>query len=271
MPEVVPAGEDVPAQVLLGDVGTEGRQPAVPDLPDLLREELLPGLLHGGHQPVDGLAQGVELGLVVRHDPNGAVLVEVPRDLGEGEAVAGDLLHGELEEGLVVGLEVDLAAGGEHLAVALQEVPVGQAAAGVAPVGPGIAEVDVDPVHLAGGKEEGQLVGVGVQEEDVMEPGVPAALHGHHHGVRHHLDGDEQHVRLRRGGAGGEAALAAAQLHPELPGPRHQGAPLAGHGIGVGDEVVGTALHPGQQVFLLAHSHGGILLCGPAGGGGVIP
>ena len=101
-----------------------------------------------------------------------------------------------------------------------------------------------------------------------MESRVPVALHGHHHGVRHQLNGEEQHIRLRRGGTGGKTALAAAQLHPELPGLWHQRAPLAGHGVGIGDEVVGAALHPGQQVFFLAHSHGGILLCGPAEAGG---
>ena len=130
-----------------------------------------------------------------------------------------------------------------------------QAALGMALAGPGIAEVDVDPVHLAGGEELGELVGVGVHEKHIDETVIHAPLHGHHHGVRHHLNGDEQHIRLCRSGAVGEAALAAAQLYPQLPGLGHQIPPVAPVLIGVPDQLRGAALHSGDQILLLPHSH----------------
>ena len=44
----------------------------------------------------------------------------------------------------------------EHLAVLEQEVPVGQPPLGVALGGPGIAEVDIEPVHFPGAKKSGR-------------------------------------------------------------------------------------------------------------------
>jgi len=150
---------------------------------------------------------------------------------------------------------VDLPAHLQHLAVQPQEVAVGQAALGVALAGPGIAEVHVDPVHLAGGEELGQLVGVGVHEKDVGKSGIDTALHGHHHGVRHHFNGNEQHVRLRRRCAGGEAAFAAAEFHADLLRLGHQVVPAALALVGVLDLIRPAPLHAGKQVFLFAHSH----------------
>ena len=254
VPQVIPLRQHVLAQVRLRHAVGEHVQPPALHPADVGGEGLLPGD-HGAHAPADGQALAVELGLVVRHDPHWAVRVEVPRHLREREAEQGQLLHGEGEQVLVVGLEVDLAPHFQHLAVQPQEVAVGQAALGVAAAGPGVAEVDVDPVRLAGGEEEGQLVGVGVDEIHIGEPGGHAPLHGHDHGVRHPFHGDEQHVRLRRRRPGGEAALAAAQLHPQLPGLGHQLPPFAGHGIGVPDQAVAAALHPGDQVLFLSHPH----------------
>ena len=55
-------------------------------------------------------------------------------------------------QGSVVGLEVELATGLDHTAVLVQEASVGQAALGVLLPGPGIGEVDKQPVDLLGGK-----------------------------------------------------------------------------------------------------------------------
>ena len=74
----------------------------------------------------------MELGLIVRHNAHRAVFVEIPGDLGQLKAKLGQLLHGELEQGLVVSLEVDLTAHFQHLTVQLQEVAVSQAALGMA-------------------------------------------------------------------------------------------------------------------------------------------
>ena len=205
------------SKIFFRDTGGKDVQPAVRCTLRVYGEGLHPAVLHGGHAPVDGLSQSVELGLIVGHDAHRAVGVQIPGHFREGKAELGDLLHGEFEERLVVGLEVNLAAGLEHLPVELEEVAVGQAALGVAVAGPGIAEVDVNAVHFAGSEKVGQLVGVGVHEEHVGKSRVHAPFHGHHHGVGHPLHSDEQHVRLSGGSTSSEAALAAAQLQPQLP------------------------------------------------------
>ena len=53
---------------------------------------------------------------------------------------------------------------GQHPAVQLQEIAVGQAALFLVAFGPGIAEVDIDAVHLAGGEEVRQAGGVAVHK-----------------------------------------------------------------------------------------------------------
>lgn len=75
--------------------------------------------LHRGDAAVDVLALGIELRLVVGHHAALSVCVQVARDLGEGKAKLRDLLDRPEEEGIVVGLEVDLAILLEHLAVEL--------------------------------------------------------------------------------------------------------------------------------------------------------
>ncbi|CAN3998107.1 Phosphatidate cytidylyltransferase, partial [Dysosmobacter welbionis] len=254
MPQVIPIRQHMPPQLRVGHAVGKNVQPAVLHPPNVGGEGFLPGN-HGGHTPTDGQPLLMELGLVVRHDAHRAIRMEVPGDLGQLKAEQRQLLHGEGEEVLIVRLEVDLPAHLQHLAVQPQEVAVGQAALGVAVAGPGIAEVDIDPVCLSRGKEQGQLVSIGVDEEHVGEPLGRAPLHGHDHGVRHPLHGDEQHVRLRRRCAGGEAALAAAQLQPQLPGLGHQLPPLARHGVGLPDQAVAAALHPGDQILFLSHPH----------------
>ena len=254
MPEEISLRQHILSQVRFRNVPGEGVQPLVFHRSEGGGEGRIP-LRHGAHTAVYGLAQSIKLGLIVRHDPHGAVLMEVPGDLRQSKAELGKLLHGELEEGLVVRFEMNLPAHFQHLAVELQKVPVGQPPLGVAAAGPGVAEIDVDAVHLAGGEEIGELVRVGADKPDVGKARADAALHGHHHGVGHHIHRQEQHVRLGGGGVGGEAALAAAQLQVDLPGLGHQIPPMAGAVVGVPDEPVRAALHPGNQVFLFPHSH----------------
>ena len=105
---------------------------------------------------------------------------------------------------------MELASLGQNLSVLLEEIAVGQPPLFLVALGPGIAEVQVDPVHLAGGKHLRQQGGVGIDKADVLQPGVPGPLHGYHHGVGHLLHGDQQHVRLCRRCTGGEATLSAA-------------------------------------------------------------
>ena len=63
-----------------------------------------------------------------------------------------ELEQGPLKQIVVVRLEVNLPLAGEDLTVAQQKIRVGQAAFGVSVTGPGITEIDVDAVYLAGAK-----------------------------------------------------------------------------------------------------------------------
>ena len=157
----------------------------------------------------------MELGLVVGHDALDAVLVEVARDLFERPAAVLELLEAPLIERDVVGLEPDLSAGGQEVEIQLLKTRGREAALELLLFGPGVGEVYVDALHLAGCEELGQQHGVAVEEADVRELGVAHALHGDDHGVGDFFDGAEQRVGLGGGHAGGEAALAAAQLKAE--------------------------------------------------------
>ena len=84
---------------------------------------------------------------------------------------------------------------------------------------------------------------------------VYTPFHGDHHGVRHHLNGDEQDVRLRGCRPLREPPLTAAKLHPQLPRLRHQLPPVALMCIRIPDQLCGTALHPGDQILLFSHPH----------------
>ena len=212
-------------------------------------------LRHGAHAAVDGLALQVEPLLIVGHDPHGAVGVEIPCHLTEGKAHLGELEQGPLEEVVVVAFEVDLAPFAEHFPVLKEETGVGQPPLGVPGSGPGVAEVDVDAPHLAGGEVVLQVGGVGIDEVGVGKAQLLGPLGGHHHGVRHPLHGHEEHVRLGLGGAHGEAALAAAQLHPDLPAAGQQLPPAAPVIHGVLDDEYPAGLQPGDQVGLLSHTH----------------
>ncbi len=167
----------------------------------------------------------------------------------------GDLLQRPLEQLVVVGLEVDLPALRQHLTVLFQEVAVGQPPLFLIAFRPRVAEVDVQPVDLAGSEHIRQQRRVAVHEPYVFQPRRLGLLHGHHHGIGHLLHGDEQHVRLRRRRLDGKAALAAAQLHPQRFRLRHQRAPVTPQGKGIHHPIVAAGLHSGSQVFLLPHPH----------------
>lgn len=63
-----------------------------------------------------------------------------------------DLLQGEAEQILIVGLEFHMASGSQNLLVPGQKVPGGQAPFGVAVFGPGVGKIQVDPPHFSRGK-----------------------------------------------------------------------------------------------------------------------
>ena len=184
--------------------------------------------------------------------------MEIGGDLRQLKAELGNFFHRPREQLVIVGLEVELSALRQHLAVLLEEIAVGEPPLFLVALGPRITKVDVQAIHLAGGEHIRQQRGVAVHEEHVFQSRLRDPLHGHHHGVRNLLHGDEQHIRLRRGGVRREPALAAAQLHPQLPRLRHQRPPLSPHGEGIADEAAAAGLHPGYQIFLLTHTHGAV-------------
>ena len=181
--------------------------------------------------------------------------MQVAGHLRQPEAELRDLLQRPLEQLVVVRLEVDGAALGQHLPVFLQEVPVGQPPLLLVALGPRVAEVDIQPVDLALREHVRQQRGIAVHEPHVVYTGVPRLLHGHHHGVGYLFHGNEQHIRLRCRRAHRKAALAAAQFHPQLTGGGHQLPPPSAHGEGVFNKVHTAGFHSGSQVFLFAHPH----------------
>ena len=140
-------------------------------------------------------------------------------------------------------------------AVALEEVYVGQPPLGVAVGGPGVAKVDIDEVHFAAPEVVGQPGRVPVHKKDVGQPQLHHPLHGDHHGVGHPLHRNKEDVRVLLRRLGGEAALAAAQLQPQLRRVRLQLPPAAAVRFRIPDEAGLAALHPGNQVGLFPHSH----------------
>ena len=142
---------------------------------------------------------------------------------------------------------------------------MGQPPLGVALGGPGIAEVDIEPVHFPGAKKSRGGPPRRRPRKTRSAPQVPGPLHGHHHGVGHPLHRHKEDLWLRRCGLAGEAALAAAQLHPEGLGTRRQGPPMPPEGLGLPNQPVGAGLHPGIKFFFLLMRMGCASFSGSAG------
>ena len=195
--------------------------------------------------------------------------MEVPGDLPELIARMGELEEGPLEEAPVVRLEVDLPSIPEDPPVELQEVGVGEPPLGVAVGGPGVAEVDVDALHLAGGEVVGQPGHVGVDEEHILQLHGLGPLHGHHHGVGDPLHRHKEHLWLPLGGLTGEAALAAAQLQAQLAPRGEPLPPPAPPELRVLHLIGRAPLHPGDQIGLFPHTHKGSFLLGSSSQGTV--
>ncbi len=102
---------------------------------------------------------------------------------------------------------------GQGVGIAAQKGRRGEPELGVPALGPGVAEVDVDALTLAGGKHGAQELCVRVDEAHVLNAAPVDLLHGEDHRVRHLLHGDVQGFGDRLGGVGRKAALAAAELH----------------------------------------------------------
>ena len=107
----------------------------------------------------------MELFFVAGHDANDPVLVQIPGQVLYFQTAGSELFHAELKQGCVVGLIVELAALPDYPAVFVQEAPVGQAALGVLLPGPGVGEVDEQPVDLLPGEDLFDVGNVHIDEE----------------------------------------------------------------------------------------------------------
>ena len=141
---------------------------------------------------------------------------------------------------------------------------MGQAALFLIALGPGVAEIDIDPGYLAGGEQLRQPGGIGINEEHVLQTLIHGALHGNHHGIRYLFHGDEQGVRLCLGRARCEATLAAAQLHLQIFCLGVQLPPMAPQILRTADPAISAGFHAGMQVLLFSHTHDGVFLPDPA-------
>ena len=209
----------------------------------------------GTYAPIDGSAQVVEFFLIVGHDAADTIGMEITGDLRELEPNLGELEQGPLKQVMVVCLEVDLTLPGKDLTVAQKKIRMGQAALGVPVAGPGITEIDVDAIHLAGGEEFGQAGGVAVDKEDIVQIHGAYPLHGDDHSVRHPFHRNVEGLRILCGGLGSKTPLTAAQFQVENACLGHQAHPAAPQGGRIRDQNTGTPLHPGGQVGLFSHSH----------------
>ena len=175
------------------------------------------------------------------------------------EARLGEIAAGGQVQVVVVGLEPDLPAGGQQGLVAEQLPGVGQAALVVAGRGPGVAEVDVDALHLlAGGEQLGQALDVvGAQGHVVrllLAVGLLDVPPGHAQNVQADIDADEIHVPVGVGRLGQEHALAAAQVQVDGPGAAEHLLPAALLRLRLGDIVrAGGQLRPGPGLSTYAH------------------
>ena len=177
------------------------------------------------------------------------------RHVGKRPAAAAERFKRPVEERLVVGLEPDRAALGQQRAVFFQKLRRGQAALELLFLRPRVGEIDVQAGDLARRKHLRQELGVPVEKTDVRYALFHDALHRNDHRVRHLFEREQQYVRLAERLPAGEAALAAAELQTDLAVLRKLLRPAAFIVFRRLDLHRGAALHPGDQVRFLPHSH----------------
>ena len=181
--------------------------------------------------------------------------MQIPGQIFDLQAAGGKFLQRELKEGGIVGFEVDFPVFPNYMTVFFQEGSIGQPALGVFLPGPGVREIDEQPVDFPGCENVFHVSNVHVDEKHIVKAHSLSLLHGHHHGLPAPLHGNQQHLRVCLGGFGGEFSLAAADLHPQLPTAGLQ-FPPGSLVSGRFPDPVGPALfRPGLQIAHSSHSH----------------
>ena len=183
------------------------------------------------------MAQGGKLHLVLGlhvSGVHGRVVVEV---VGLREEVVvgipGQLLEGEVEEVLVVGLELNHRAGQQELPIDVQVLAAGQATLGVAGFRPGVGEIEVNPVDFAPLEEVGQVGGVGADEGNIGQGVVFDLSYGLDEDTGVAVAADEKGLGMESRHFVEEGPLAAADFDGDRPpvGDGVQPFPLEGVGF----------------------------------------
>ena len=171
-------------------------------------------------------------------------------------AAGPEFPDGEIEELGVVRLERKEGTGPGESLVFIDECPVGKPSLGFVLAGPGVAEVDEDPVDLTLSKEFFDDAYVLLDEEDVLKFSLSRLLDRCEDYGRLALESNIEHIRVGFGLLGRKLALAAAQLEPKLAIGRETACfpPVAFVGFGIVKPVTVGALHPLYEVALGPHS-----------------
>ena len=139
-------------------------------------------------------------------------VVKVTREFGERKAAGLELLEGEIVKIVVIRLESDLTVLLEQDLVLLEECPVCKPSLGLVPSGPGIAEIDIDPVDLILGKIIVQELGIGIYEEEIWDLLCMCLLYGGEYYGRVPFESYIEYVRVLLRSLGAELALTAAEF-----------------------------------------------------------
>ena len=204
---------------------------------------------------MNGRAECVKLFLIAGHDADRAVCVQVAGQLANLQPAGFKFSERPLEQAGVVGLEVNLALRAEDPLVFFQKSPEGQAALCIFLARPRVAEVQIEQVNFAVRKIILQFRCVDGEKKDVFQPHGERLFHGEQQSLLHLFHGDDQDIRLCRGGFHREFALAAADFQTQLLCTRQQGTPFAPKLRTVLNPDGGTGLHPRLQIVSLSHSH----------------
>ena len=118
---------------------------------------------------------------------------------------------------------------------------MGQPPLGVALGGPGVAEIEVDALHLAGREKLRQVRAASASMKNTLlsSSGLLARSMAMTMASGTRSTATKRHIRLRRRRLAGEAALAAAQLQAQLLRAGHQLPPVAPLGLGVSGSATG--------------------------------
>ena len=170
-----------------------------------------------------------------------------------------ELLQRKLEQWGIVRFKMNLPTWSQNPAVLLQKTAVSQAPLGILLPGPGVTEVYVHAVQFAGSKAVLNPCHIDIHKKHVSQIQLPGLLHGHHHGVRHPLHGNEEHVRIGGSRLHRKPPLPTAHLDPQGLARGRQIPPAARHPFRLPDPPVCTPFHPWAQIWLFSHSHGTFL------------